>query len=257
MSSGQTISWSMPCRTKKPRELGITHAGDKAMGLRAVEDLCESVGEYLDVMKIRGWPFQDWDFVCKKNQIYSQFDVITSSGDYLEYVILQGFDKVQDYISEAKDLGFTAIEVSDAIVIMPFKDKMKVVESAAKADFKVIRETGKKDLDWNNHVFNVKTYLTDIRGSLEAGAWKVMIESQGLSEFQDEINKDFYHEIVNEIGMESLILEAPNEKAYSWFITEFGPDANICTGSADIFEAEHYRRGLRGRRSVFGLMQSF
>lgn len=257
MTDGKTVSWRMPNRTEKPRELGITHAGDKAMGLRAVKDLCESVGQYLDIMKIRGWPFQDKKFVCEKNQIYSDFEVITSSGDYLEYVMLQGFDKVKDYISEAGELGFTAIEVSDAIITLSLKDKMKVVEAAAKANFKVIRETGKKDLDWSKHVFNVKSYLTDIKSSLEAGAWKVMIEAQGLCEFQEEINKDFYHEIVNEIGMENLILESPGEKAYSWFITEFGPDVNICTGSADIFEAEHYRRGLRGRRCVFGLMQAF
>ncbi len=249
--------WHLPTRSRKPRETGITHANDRTMGLRHVQDLCESLGEYIDVVKVRGWPLHTMEFVKKKNKIYKDYNIEISAGDYLEYVVLQGTEKVQGYLSEAKELGFTMIEVCDAIVVIPLEDKMRIIEMAKRQEFKVICEVGKKDLDWEKVKFNPGTYLNEIARSIESGAWKVMIESQGLAEFTPEINKDFYHTIVNKAGLKDLIFEAPNEKAFAWFISEFGSEVNLCLNADHVFEAEHYRRGLRGRRAVFGIVGTF
>ena len=45
---------TLPGRPPKPRQAGITHVIDKGLGPRAVEDLLETAGEYIDIVKL-GW----------------------------------------------------------------------------------------------------------------------------------------------------------------------------------------------------------
>src|SRR5690606_14385127 len=43
---------SIPVRTEKPRTFGFTMAMDKGLSLREVEDLIETCGEYVDIVKL-------------------------------------------------------------------------------------------------------------------------------------------------------------------------------------------------------------
>ena len=45
---------SVPERTVKPRESGLTMVMDKGLSLREVEDMIEVSGEYIDIVKL-GW----------------------------------------------------------------------------------------------------------------------------------------------------------------------------------------------------------
>ena len=41
----------IPERSEKPREIGITEVRDSGLGLNALQDLLETMGEYIDVFK--------------------------------------------------------------------------------------------------------------------------------------------------------------------------------------------------------------
>ncbi len=45
---------TLPPRSKKPRESGLTHVLDKGLGLRQIEDLLASSSDYVDIVKL-GW----------------------------------------------------------------------------------------------------------------------------------------------------------------------------------------------------------
>ena len=45
---------TLPPRTQKPREAGISLVMDKGTGLRDIEDLLASASDYIDIVKL-GW----------------------------------------------------------------------------------------------------------------------------------------------------------------------------------------------------------
>ena len=45
---------NIPDRTQKPRESGYTMVMDKGLSIREVEDMIESSGDFIDIVK-RGW----------------------------------------------------------------------------------------------------------------------------------------------------------------------------------------------------------
>lgn len=47
-------------------------------------------------------------------------DVLVSTGDFLEQVLMQGKDAVKSYIRECKELGFDIIEISSGLPIRKF-----------------------------------------------------------------------------------------------------------------------------------------
>lgn len=249
--------WGIPSRSCKPRDTGLTHANDRTMGIRHVEDLCESLGDYIDIVKMRGWPLHTKEFVKKKMSIYKKYQIDISAGDYFEYAVSRGSKAVDYYLEEAQELGFTVIEVCNAIIVIPLNQKIELIKHVQKLGFKALCEVGKKGLNWAKNPPNAKMYIDEIRKSLDAGSWKVMIESQGIAEFVDEIRKDIIYDIVAALGLKDIILEAPDEKAFAWYISEFGPEVNLCVNADHVFEVEHYRRGLRGRREVFGIVATY
>ena len=44
----------LPARSPKPRQQGLTHVIDKGIALRQVENLFETAGDYVDIVKL-GW----------------------------------------------------------------------------------------------------------------------------------------------------------------------------------------------------------
>ena len=53
-SNGTNGFLDLPARPSKPRSQGITHVIDKGLALRQVENLFDTAGEYVDIVKL-GW----------------------------------------------------------------------------------------------------------------------------------------------------------------------------------------------------------
>src|SRR5512145_2391842 len=70
------------------------------------------------------------------------YDVMVSTGGFIEHVLTQGPEAVNWYIEECKELGFDIIEVSSGFITIPTDDWLRLVEKIQKAGLKAKPEVG-------------------------------------------------------------------------------------------------------------------
>jgi phosphosulfolactate synthase len=234
------------------------------LGLDTTKDFLETCGEYVDLMK-SGWlisTLHSKSFVKKKNELLREYQVdVFPGGLLLEMALLQGAGK--RCLREAKELGFTAIEVSDSIISLHHREKIRWIQEGRKLDLKVIVELGKK----GGGTIRPDTAVKYIHDYLEAGAYRVILESEELeavfSEDDDSGSQssDDLNQIIEEVGMDHVILECPYGKFFGelnhilwWFVEQFG--VNVSLGNIEpkhILSLETIRRGLSFNKG-FGML---
>ena len=83
--------FSLPSRSEKPRDVGVSHVMDKGLGIRQAEDLLLSCSDYIDIVKL-GWGtgYVTQNVVDKINLYKSAGIPVCFGGTLLEVAILQG-----------------------------------------------------------------------------------------------------------------------------------------------------------------------
>jgi len=238
---------TLPPRSRKPREAGITLVLDKGMGLREQEDLLASASDYIDLVKLgwgTGYVTQN---VRAKVQLYQEMGIpVYFGGTLLELSILQG--RFEEYRSMARSLRLEHVELSTGIIELSTKDKTQYIRELAK-DFRVLSEVGSKSAQ---KVLPAYKWVEYIQAELQAGAWKVICEGResgtvGLFHTNGEVKSGVVDEIVDRISPESLIFEAPQKAQQVWFIQKFGSDVNLGNiATFEVISVETLRLGLRG-----------
>lgn len=239
-------------RTSKPRQTGVAMVIDKGLGVRRLEDLIEMSGEYIDVIKLTFGTsaFYDEALLKRKNKMITEANIdVMPGGTFLEVAVWQ---KVFDeYLDRTKDLGFSAIEVSDGTIEIDGKTRQDIIKKSRDKNFKIITEVGKKD---PKEALPISLMHQLIREDMENGAFKVIIEAReagkGVGIFDTE-GKVRDEEIENLIaGVEDtncLIWEAPLKNQQQALILRFGVNVNLGNIPADeILALEALRQGVRG-----------
>jgi phosphosulfolactate synthase len=228
-----------------PGNGGLTHVIDKGLGPRAWEDVLETSGEYIDIVKL-GWGTAYVTPNLKRKLEVLREKPVVLGGTMLEAVIAQG--KVDEYKEWITGLGLTHVEISDGVIDLPRERKLELIEDFAR-DFTVLSEVGSKD---SEAVFAPYQWVEWIKGELEAGAWKVITEGReggtaGIYRPTGEMRTGLVDEIVHEVPLDSLLFEAPTKSSQAWFIKQFGPGVNLGNIAPDeVIPLETLRRGLRG-----------
>ena len=239
-------------RTKKPRNMGITMVIDKGLGLRSLEDLIQVSGEYIDVIKLTFGTsaLYDKNLLKKKNKMITSANIdVMPGGTFLEVAVWQGV--LDKYLERAKDLEFSAIEVSDGTIEMDRATRKDVIKKSLKSGFKVITEVGKKD---PKEVLPLRLTQQLIREDMENGAFKVIIEARevgkgvGVFDSEGKIKMDEVENIVSGIeDANCLIWEAPLKNQQQDFILRFGPNVNLGNiPPEEVLALEALRQGFRG-----------
>jgi len=229
----------------EPRSGGLTHVLDKGLGPHAWEDVLETSGVYIDVVKL------GWGTAYVTPNLRRKLDVLSGKpvvigGTFFEVVYVK--DKVDEYKRWLADLGLTHVEISDGTVQIPREEKLELIADLAR-DFTVLSEVGSKDSEVN---FAPYLWVQWIKEELEAGAWKVSTESResgtaGIFRPSGEMRTGLIDEIVNEVEVADLIFEAPTKASQAWFVKEFGPTVNLGNIPPDeVIPLETLRLGLRG-----------
>ena len=229
----------------EPRSGGLTHVLDKGLGPHAWEDVLETSGVYIDVVKL------GWGTAYVTPNLRRKLDVLSGKpvvigGTFFEVVYVK--DKVDEYKRWLQDLGLTHVEISDGTVEIPREEKLELIADLAR-DFTVLSEVGSKDSDVN---FAPYLWVQWIKEELEAGAWKVITESResgtaGIFRPSGEMRTGLIDEIVNDVEVADLIFEAPTKASQAWFVKEFGPTVNLGNIPPDeVIPLETLRLGLRG-----------
>src|SRR5260221_5186670 len=134
-------------REGKPRTRGITEIRGPyytPMGKRYLEDILETMGWYADSLKFAGGSFALMPRQAIKEiiELAHRYDVLVSTGGFIERVLAQGKDVVQPYINECGALGVDIIEISSGFITIPTDDWLRLVEAVQKTGLKAKPEAG-------------------------------------------------------------------------------------------------------------------
>ena len=229
----------------RSRDGGLTHVIDKGLGPRVWEDILETSGEYIDIVKL-GWGTSYVTPNLRRKLDVLRGKPVVIGGTFLEAVIAQ--DKIDEYKRWLGELGLTHVEISDGVIDLPRERKLELIADFAR-DFTVLSEVGSKDAEV---VYAPYQWVEWIKAELEAGAWKVITEGReggtaGIYRPTGEMRTGLVDEIVHEVAIESLIFEAPTKGSQAWFVKQFGPGVNLGNIPPDeVIPLETLRLGLRG-----------
>src|SRR5918996_4037349 len=95
-------------RQSKPRTRGITEIRGPyytPMGKRYLRDVLETMEPYVDSLKFAGGSFTLMPRPAVEGIIATahEFDVVVSTGGFIEYVLTQGREALEQYIRECKE----------------------------------------------------------------------------------------------------------------------------------------------------------
>ncbi|HEY2353661.1 MAG TPA: phosphosulfolactate synthase [Gaiellaceae bacterium] len=229
----------------RPRENGLTHVIDKGLGPRAWQDVLETSGDYISIVKL------GWGTAAVTQNLRAKLDVLRGKpvvigGTFFEVVYVKG--KLDEYKSWLRDLGLTHVEISDGTVEIPRERKLELIADFAR-DFTVLSEVGSKD---SSVEYTVDEWTEWLRDELAAGAWKVITEAReggtaGIFDSSGGMRTELIGEIADAVGVENVVFEAPTKSAQAWFIKRFGPSVNLGNIPPDeVIPLETLRLGLRG-----------
>ena len=113
-------------RPPASRASGLTHVIDKGLDLRAVEDLFDTAGEYVDIVKL-GW---GTGYVThnleKKIALYRSFDTpVVCGGTLFEAVVARGQARRVQALAR-RSTGFSHVEISDGTIDIPREQKLEL-----------------------------------------------------------------------------------------------------------------------------------
>jgi len=237
-------------RKARPRQTGLTMVLDKGLGLNATRDLIDTVGDYIDELKLTFGTscFYEKHYLEKKIEMLRSAGIqVMPGGTLTELAIFQGV--FPQFLARAKEKGFTTIEVSDGTIEMTPSQRGDYIKRASDAGFYVITEVGTKDL---NNPKATEMLNEQLLKDLEMGAKKVVIEAKEAG-----VGSTIYNEqgIVKESevnklikGLDStdkLIWEAPIRDQQDYLIARFGANVNIGNCPTDgVMSLEVIRNGL-------------
>jgi phosphosulfolactate synthase len=238
-------------RNDKPRLSGLSMLIDTGLGIRETLDLVELAGAYIDFLKLGFGTSVLYPRSLLQNKInfLREHDIhVYPGGTLLETAVLQ--NRWKEFLRQAKNLGFSAIEVSDGTIVMDRKLRQQLIQEARNLGFLVLSEVGKKESGIH---LPVEEQLDLIQHDLDAGVFKVIIEgresgkSVGIFEANGSIRRDDMERLANRLrSVDSIIWEAPLKSQQEELIARFGVNVNFGNLQPwDIMSVESLRRGLR------------
>jgi phosphosulfolactate synthase len=242
----------VPQRATKPRETGLTIVADRGMGPNAHADLMTTAAEFIDTAKFAMGVARLMDPAVLQAKIaaYADHDIpVFFAGEISELAIMQGV--ASDYFGQIKALGGWGVEVSNAQVAMGIPEKAALIALARRNGLAVVAECGRKGgVDWAG---STKLVISEVRACLDAGAWRVLVQAEGINEGVETSNDRLIQDLVGEFGLAQLIFQAKEDGLIPWFLKSFGAQVNLDVDSDQVLDLDSQRRGLR-KRGVFGLM---
>lgn len=258
-------------RPAKPRRRGVTEIRGPyytPMGKRYLEDVLETMGAYVDSLKFAGGSFSLMPRTAIKDiiDLCHSHDVVVSTGGFIEHVLTQGAEAVSAYVNECKNIGFDIVEISSGFITLPSDDWLRLVELVQKTGLQAKPEVGiqfgaggasevaelevegTKDVGWA---------IAQAKRFLEAGAYMIMIESEGITESVKAWRTEVPSAFVNALGLENVMFEAAEPAVFAWYVKNYGPEVNLFVDHSQIVQLECLRSGIWGTQSLWGRVVTY
>jgi phosphosulfolactate synthase (CoM biosynthesis protein A) len=258
-------------RQGKPRQRGVTEIRGPyytPMGRRYLEDILETMGWYVDALKFAGGSFSlmPRKAVRELIELCHAHDVLVSTGGFIEHVLTLGRKPVDQYIEECKRIGFDIVEISSGFITVPQDDLVRLTEKVQKAGLKAKPEVGiqfgaggasrpealeaegTSDPEWAIELASKH---------LAAGAYRIMIESEGITESVKEWRTDVSARFIRALGLDKIMFEAADPEVFGWYIKNYGPEINLFVDHSQIVLLECLRSGIWGTQSLWGRVRTY
>jgi len=258
-------------RPPKPRSRGVSEIRGPyytPMGKRYLQDVLETMGAYVDALKFAGGSFSLMPRQAVKELIdlCHEYGVLVDTGGFMEYVLTQGREAVDRYVEECKSLGFDIIEISSGFITIPIDDWLRLVEKVRKAGLKPKPEVGiqfgaggasaaeeleaegTRDPEWA---------VIQAKRLIEAGAYMIMVESEGITENVKVWRTDVPAKLANALGLDKIMFEAAEPDVFAWYIKNYGPEVNLFVDHSQIVQLECLRSGIWGTKSLWGRVLTY
>ncbi len=226
---------------------------DKGLGLETAESLMNISGEYVDYLKF-GWGtsiVHEQEIIKAKVEMYKNHDITPYTGGTL-FELAYMADKLDEFFTEAHELGFPAIEISDGSTTISHEDKLECIRRAKEEGFEVLSEVGKKDPNLDREL-TLEERIKNMQEELDAGSSLVIVEAReggkniGIFDKSGNAKEDEIDAILDKIDADKILWEAPNKDQQVFFILKLGNIVNLGNiSSDDITSLETLRQGLRG-----------
>ncbi|HLY31460.1 MAG TPA: phosphosulfolactate synthase [Ktedonobacterales bacterium] len=240
---------ALPTRAAKPRVRGLTILIDPGLPVHYFEDVIESAGSYIDLVKF------GWGTAIVTERLEEKIACLRRNGvDYFfGGTLFEKFyrqRKISDFYAMCKQYDCRYVEISNGTIDLTNEDKARIITHFA-SEFNVLSEVGYKDSD-RSQMLPPSAWITYIREDLAAGAQKVITEAResgtsGICRPDGELRYGLIEDILTSgIDSNALIFEAPNKSLQTTFIRRLGSDVNLANiAFSDIISLETLRLGLR------------
>lgn len=237
----------IPERPAQPRNAGVTMVMDKGLSLRQAEDMIQTSGEFVDIVKLGFGTSLVTPRVADKIALYKEagFKVYLGGTLFEAFIVRKKFD---EYRKLLKKLKLECAEVSDGSIIMPHDIKCDYISRLSK-DFTVLSEVGSKEA---GILIAPKRWISMMQTELQAGSWKVIAEAResgnvGIYRPNGNAHVQLVNKILSNVKAEDILWEAPIKAQQAWFIKLLGPNVNLGNiGPEEVIPLETLRLGLRG-----------
>lgn len=258
-------------REAKPRTRGITEIRGPyytPLGKRALQDILETMGPWVDTLKFAGGSFTLMPDRALEELIAlcHEHGVLVSTGGFIERVLTQGSEAVAQYIDTCRAVGFDIIELSSGFITIPADDWLRLIERVQHAGLKAKPEVGiqfgaggattPEELAAEG-THDVAWVIQLARRFLDAGAYQIMIESEGITENVRTWRTDVPARLIDALGLERIMFEAADPEVFAWYIKHYGPEVNLFVDHSQIVQLESLRQGIWGTASLWGRVLTY
>lgn len=258
-------------RQEKPRKVGLTEcraAYYSQFGYHYFKDMLELMGNYVDSIKYAGGAFtlMNPKKVREINDLAHQYGVLVSTGGFMEYILTKGKEAVKKYIHDVKEMGFDIVEISTGFISLSTSDWQHVIDDVQKAGLKAKPEVGIQfgaggdtvagDLRMEG-TQDVDFAISQAKKFVDAGAFLIMMESEGVTENASPWRVDVPAKFINAIGLEKVMFEAADPQVFKWYIKNYGPEVNLFVDHSQLVQLECTRRGQWGTNDIWGRIVTY
>lgn len=234
----------------KPRSVGLTEIRSPAYSLLQLRGIVESLGDFVDSVK---WTCGTQRLMSRAavkeiNDYLHENRIEVSTGGLIETVLPLGEKAVHRYLEQSKELGFDIVELSSALVSISLRDKCNLVKAVNALGMKAKPEvTGWTPGDRGK--VSAEKMIREAEAMIEAGAWTIMIEEDGLfssgntANDERDWNRDAVWRIASRLPEDMLYWEASSVGIIRWLLNSFGPGVNIFSGAEELGYIAAFRSG--------------
>ncbi|RPD63757.1 coma-domain-containing protein [Lentinus tigrinus ALCF2SS1-6] len=236
-----------------------------------LDELLKDWGEYVDGVKFAGGAFS----LMPEDRLRTLIDTAhkhgcyVSTGGFIERVLsASGGDKavVSKYLTTCKNMGFDVLEISSGFLSIPTDDWASLIEFTAAhglkpkpevgiqwgaggdASIEELESAGTRDPKWL--IDRAKTFL-------DAGAYMIMIESEGITENVKNWRTDVISAVTSALPADKIMFEAADPDVFAYHIQNQGARANLFVDHSQAVQLACLRRGIWGTGSTFARVVTF